>query len=158
MIFQRQQLPASLTQLINALSLEQKSVISWASHGGGYLIATKSALVSSDTHEATSTAWSEILSATWDQEVLTLITAQNQVRAWQLSEARDLPMVIRDFVTRTVVADRLVDISGVGPVRFVARRNGDGVDWLTITNANQNVETQSLISAELASIRSNLGI
>jgi hypothetical protein len=67
-------------------------------------------------------------------------------------------MTVRDFVTRTVLADRLVEVSGVGPVRFVARRAPHGVDWLTISSGQHDLEQQDEIANQLAQIRENLGI
>ena len=158
MIWRREELPSNLTSLLNNLGLTQKPVLSWAKHPGGYLVATSAQLISNDSHETLSISWSDILSATWDEELLTVLTVDNQTRAWKLSDARDLPMTVRDFVTRNVLADRLVEVAGVGPVRFVARRTLDGVNWLTISRDQLDDAQQAQIASQLAQIRENLGI
>ena len=158
MIWRREELPPALKTLIGGLGLAPKAVLSWAKHPGGYLVATSTHLISHDTHETQSIAWSDMLSATWDEELLTVLTADNQSRAWKLPEARDLPMTVRDFVTRNILADRLVDVAGVGPVRFVARRTTDGVNWLTISRDQLDDVQRAQIASQLAQIRENLGI
>lgn len=135
-----------------------------ASHGGGLLSADLHGLTSVDSHETVVIAWSDCLAATWQDPLLTVTTwvdGDTAQRAWQLLEPGRLPEVVRDRVTSVVLIDQRQTFTPGGVVRFVARRAGDGVEWLTLAEDREWAATEvgaRSIATALDDLRSALGV
>lgn len=135
-----------------------------ADHAGGHIVATRAGLDSSDSHEQIHIAWQDCLGAVWDAPRLTVSVARDGIvtqHAWLIPDPGDFPAVVRDRIASVVVMDLRRDFAGHGSVRFVARRRGDGVEWLTLADDAdwaESAQGRPSIAAELAGIRSTLGV
>lgn len=146
-----------------AAVLEHKEkVFSWAQHGGGFLAATDLGIISIDNHDSTRIPWSQAIAGKWEPPLLTVTCLPDMdTVGWQLDDPGMLPQAVRDRITAHVLIDRAVNFPGHGSVRFVATKSADGVKWLTNSQDEawaQSPEGSAAIQAELASLRSALGI
>ena len=148
-------------QLQDAL-LPKEKVFSWAHHGGGLVAATDLGIITIDNHDATRIPWAVAIAGKWEPPLLTVTCLPDMSSVgWQLDDPGMLPQAVRDRITAHVLIDRVINFPGHGTVRFIATRTAEGVKWLT----NSQDETwakspagQAAISAELATLRSALGI
>ena len=72
-----------------------------------------------------------------------------------------MPLVVRDRVTATVVIDRLLELKTAGRVRFIARRKGERIEWITVAEDDQSLDGQSgaiEVSLALNQLRAAFGI
>jgi len=154
--------PKELAELIE----RGDHVLAWTVHNGGLLAATKRSLISIDHHEPNRIPWETTLQAKWDEPILIVLvqpdssSAATQM-AWSLPEPGQLPAVVRDRVTGTVLVDQVRDVAGVGRVRFVARRGTQAVSWVAIPDDDSVVKAQGsaeIIQAALAEIQAIFGI
>ena len=149
------------SQLQEVLAPKEK-VFSWARHGGGFLAATDLGIISIDSHDSTKIPWQLAIAGKWEPPLLSVTCLPHMtVAAWQLDDPGMLPQAVRDRITAHVLIDRVINFPGHASVRFVATKSPDGVKWLT--NAQDQTwadspEGKSAISAQLADLRSALGI
>ena len=158
---------AKLPDSIRSLFPKSHKVLAWAAHGGGYIVATDQALISTDTHDSTITPWGNTVAARWSEPMLTVfmqddLGSQPVAAAWVLNEPGLVPNAVYDRVTSANLMDLAREIPGVGSVRFIARRSPMGTTWTTVL---ENSETSALTDAQQAQIatvlqelRSTLGI
>ena len=81
--------------------------------------------------------------------------------AWLMATPGQVPQVVRDRVASVVVAELTRTFDVHGAVRFIARRSGDAVAWLTLPDDAEWAATPqgtASIAAELADIRSAMGV
>ena len=72
-----------------------------------------------------------------------------------------MPLVVRDRVTAAVVIDRLLELKTAGRVRFIARRKGEHIEWITVAEDDQSLDGQSgaiEVSLALNQLRAAFGI
>jgi hypothetical protein len=133
-------------------------------HGGGTLTADLAGLTSVDSHETVRIEWSECLAATWQAPLLTVTVWRDGMAhqlSWQLREPGRLPDVVRDRVTSAIVVDQRQTFVPGGVVRFVARRNGQGIGWMTLPEDRAwaaSEQGKQAISTALENLRSTLGV
>lgn len=159
-----------LPEEVRSLVPKRQKVLAWARHRGGYVVATNTALLSTDTHDSVMIPWGNTVAAKWDEPQLTVfvqddLESQPRALAWLLDEPGMVPDAVHDRVTDANLIDISRDIDGVGTVRFIARRSDQGTTWTTLitdastTNPNNDSKSQAdAISGELANLRSTLGI
>jgi hypothetical protein len=110
-------------------------------------------------------AWDDIVRATWEPPLLTLVldSAEQQVRRLNLPEAGDLPALVRTYVTDSVVVSEQVEVAPGAGARLVARRAGLGgeIRWSVIFDEGLDAQDPALQGAamqKLAMLRETLGI
>jgi hypothetical protein len=141
-------------------------LLAWASFLGGFLAVTDKNLVCLAKSQLTVTPWSIALQARWEPPMLTLVTQQDSnsiatSQTWSLIEPGKVPSAMRDRVTSTVIVDRAYDLPNAGRVRFVARRDGQAVNWITVvqdTAATQSAAGAYDVAQALAELKSIFGI
>ena len=141
-------------------------LLAWATHRDGFVAVTTNYLISIDSDEVNRTPWSLSLQARWDQPQLTLVTQldgeQSAVtHTWILDEPGSVPLAIRDRVTAAVLIDRVRELPNDGQVRFIARRNGQEIEWTTVADdvvaAKSAIGTKE-VSDTLHELKSAFGI
>ena len=159
------QSPAMPSDLATAVS-SQGRLLAWAHHAGGLIAVTKNSIVDISDQVITVTPWTDSLQAKWEPPNLTVVfqskmELQPTSRSWILDEASQLPRAVRDRVTSTVVVDRVFELPNAGKVRFVARKDENGVYWSAIAedqHASQTEIGQLEITRAVAELRSSFGI
>ena len=158
---------AKLPDSIRSLIPKTHKVLAWSEHGGGYVIATDKALISTDVHDSSITPWGNTVAARWNEPMLTVylqddLGNQPIAAAWILSEPGLIPHAVHDRVTSANLMDLAREVPGVGSVRFIARRSPEGVTWTTVlesvVNSELSVVQRAGIEHELKILRSTLGI
>lgn len=162
--------PEKLPEAVGSLVPTSHKILAWATHRGGHIIATNRALLSTDAHEPIIVPWGNTVAARWNEPLLTVfvqddLASQPRALAWMLDEPGMVPSAVHDRVTDANLVDISRDIEGVGTVRFIARRGESGITWTTLIGDSTNTTDQQTqlsqtdaISAELANLRSTLGI
>ena len=135
-----------------------------AEHAGGTIRVTRAGIDSVDAHESLHIAWQDCLGAVWDDPRLTVTVLRDgaaRQHAWLMATPGQVPQVVRDRVASVVVAELTRTFDVHGAVRFIARRSGDAVAWLTLPDDAEWAATPqgtASIAAELADIRSAMGV
>ena len=139
-------------------------LLAWANHASGMIAVTDQRLLDVG-QEVSSMAWEYALSAQWSEPELHIVfmneTQKLSPQTWKLTEPGLVPTAVRDRVTSVVMIDKLVDVSGLGRVRFVAHRTSGGIKWSTFADESVDVgssEHQQQIQAVLQQLRANLGV
>ena len=157
-----EKIPAQLSAAIPSAD----RLLAWATYRGGFLAVTDKNLVCVEQSQPTVTPWSIALQARWEPPVMTLVTQQDSQsiatsQTWSLIEPGKVPSAIRDRVTSAVIVDRAYDLPNAGRVRFVARRDGQAVKWITVvedTAAAQSTAGANDVAQALAELKSIFGI
>jgi hypothetical protein len=139
MLFRRHKLPADR---VPALDRDER-VIAWAdTESEAVVVATNLGLWLPGEEERL--GWHEVHKATWSAPTLTVIPAQSVGEgegyrvmadrppvALTLAEPDEVPLRVRERVTRSVAHTAHYELPGGGGVRVVARRvpGVDGVSW-----------------------------
>ena len=110
-------------------------------------------------------AWDDIVRATWEPPVLTLVLDTQGMRSVRATVpvAGDLPAVVRTYVTDSVVVSEQVEVAPGAGARLVARRAGlsGEIRWSVIFDEGLNSQDPVLQAAameRLALLRETLGI
>ena len=154
-----QELPPELRDLLGG-----KNPLAWAHHSGGVIAATRQGIVSVDNHETLALGWEDLIQAVWTPPMLSVVSIRDgisQTHAWLLEEPAQVPAVVRDRVTHSVVADHMRTFTPGGVVQFVARRVGSGVEWVALPHDQEWAATEigaRSITNELADLRRSLGV
>ena len=159
----RRTLPADIA----ALQQDHGKVLAWGrTDTGGIIIATAAALVI-DAEPGRTLPWDRIDRASWEPPQLRLEFRDPDSGAPErmglvLAEHGELPPVIHQRVTRSVVTSRRVELpGGVGAV-LAARRNGKGaVTWTVVFDAGADPgdpELQRAAREALTQFRESLGV
>ena len=102
-------------------------VLAWADTVDGAVVVTRDALLLPGRSRL---SWTRIEHATWAHSVLTVTTVDGEVVRLTLDDAGDVPEVVRERVTSTVVGETHVPLRGRRGVLLVARRTEGGeVGW-----------------------------
>lgn len=108
-------------------------------------------------------AWTEIIRAGWEEPWLTIDTNDGEKITLHLDPAGELPPVVRDRVTASVLIRERVPLDIGGSVVCVGRREpgSDRVMWLVEFDPDTDVEsTEIRASADraLGELRATLGV
>lgn len=102
-------------------------VLAWATCAEGTVVATRDALLLPGSSRL---PWPRIEHATWADAVLTVTTVDGETIRLTLDDPGDVPEVVRERVTSTVVGETHVRLRGKAGVLLVARRTETGeVAW-----------------------------
>ncbi len=113
----------------------KERILAWVDDGSGRLVvASDTALhVQRIPPEYSSFGWEQIERASYDSGVLTVVLGPDLGGATlrvPVGDGRDLPVVVRDRVTASVIVDRFVALDGESGVRIVGRRGpSGGIAW-----------------------------
>lgn len=146
----------------------KERVLSYAyDSSGAPVIATDVALHLPARHGVTRLPWDLVVRAAWSTPVLRLTvqaTAGDPGRpvAVELPSPGSLPMVVREQVTGSIVAEELVPLRPGASARLVARRTETGqVRWSVVFDRGldpRDPDLRSRADAALAELRAQLGI
>ena len=134
--FDRQEpISASLIQLIP----KNERLLAWTQTVTGFIAVTDVSLVSIDESAAKVIPWEFALQARWEPPELFVVVQAEQSELpkqliFNLVAPGLVPIAVRDRVTAAVLVDQVEEITGVGRVRFIARRNKKGVTWTTVAD------------------------
>ncbi len=115
--------------------LPKERVLAWADDGAGRpVVATETALhMQRVPPEYARLGWDQIERASYEAGTLTVVLGESLGGATlrvPVGPERQLPVVVRDRITASVVVDRFVALSGDDGVRIVGRRGPDGtIAW-----------------------------
>jgi hypothetical protein len=114
-------------------------LLAWANYHGGVIGVTDKNLICTGESKPTLTPWSIALQARWDPPTLSLVTQVDSdstatTQSWTIDEPGKIPSAVRDRVMSTVIVDRVYELPNTGSVRFVARRDGKNVTWITVVD------------------------
>lgn len=109
----------------------KERVLAWVDDGAGRIVvASETALHLQRTPPAYSRiGWEQVERASYDSGTLTVVLVPEQGSATlriPVGEGRDLPVVVRDRVTASVLVNRFVPLRGDAGVRIVGRRQENG--------------------------------
>jgi hypothetical protein len=113
----------------------KERILAWVDDGAGRpVVASDTALhVQRIPPGYSRLGWEQIERASYDSGVLTVVLGVDLDGATlriPVGEGRDLPVVVRDRVTASVVVDRFVALDGDAGVRVVGRRGAMGdIAW-----------------------------
>lgn len=127
------------------------------------VIATDKALYYSTTSDPVRLAWTEIAQAAWEEPWLSLSTISGESIRLRLDPAGELPPVVRDRVTSSVLIRERVDLDVGGSVVCIGRRlPGSGeISWLIEFDQgldSEQPEIKASADRALAELRSTLGV
>lgn len=133
----------------------------------GFLMASDRALHIVLPPDAERIRWDLIDRAAWQPPFLTIsvydpASDSVQTRVLTADPESDLPSVVRDRVTRTILINNRIDVPG-GHVRVVARRSSDdGALWWRVVHGTgvdpDDPLVQQAVAVELAALRSAMGV
>ena len=115
----------------------RERILAWVDDGSGRpVVASDTALhVQRIPPEYSRLGWEQIERASYDSGVLTVVLGAEPggvTLRVPVGDGRDLPVVVRDRVTASVIVDRYVVIDGERGVRIVGRRGPAGdIAWRT---------------------------
>jgi hypothetical protein len=140
----RKDVPPEILELLP----KSDRLLAWAHHQTGLIAASDRNLVSISDSTTCVTPWESSLQAKWQPPNLTLITKVDSdssinSQTWILDSPGQIPLVVRDRVTATVVIDRLLELKTAGRVRFIARRKGERIEWITLAEDDQSLGAES---------------
>jgi hypothetical protein len=162
--WQRSKFPDDVRRQLSLRDRER--ILAWADDGAGRLVvASELALhLQRNPPEYSRIGWDQIERAGYDGGVMaiTLIPelSSSTLRV-PVGAERELPVVIRDRVTASVVVDRFVPLVNDRGVRIVGRRSDHGIRWRTdldpeIAEDQQCVnEAQRLLAEAQAEVATN---
>ncbi|HEV8023985.1 MAG TPA: hypothetical protein VGP37_03755 [Candidatus Nanopelagicales bacterium] len=169
MRFSRSPIDAQVRQVLGIGADER--VLAWGvgeqeNADTSYVVATNAGLY--EQRSNTFIPWASVVKGTWEQPefVLTVEGPEGVQRVrMHVAQARDLPAVVRDRVTDTVVVSEHVDLGEDRGAQLVARRGpGGGVEdisWSVVFDAGLDSRDEGLRAAAdqaLRDLRASLGI
>lgn len=138
-----------------------------ASDDGAYLAASDRALYRVAAPSVERLRWDQVDRAVWEPPYLQLTAREDDTGrvahlVWQADQTGDLPAVVRERVTGSILVNSQVPVSG-GSAQVIARRHSDTgvVGWRIVFGAGvdaQDPAVQAAADAELTDLRSRLGV
>jgi hypothetical protein len=112
----------------------KERVLAWADDGNGRAVVASETALHLQRHPPTYSrfSWNQIEHASYEGGVMTIALTPDLGSASlrvPVGESRELPVVVRDRVTSSVVVDRFVPIEGDLGVRIIGRRGDHGLVW-----------------------------
>jgi hypothetical protein len=143
----------------------KEKVLAWVDDGSGrVVIASETALHLQRTPPAYSRfGWEQVERASYDSGTLTVVLTPELGSATlriPVGERRELPVVVRDRVTASVLVNRFVPLRGDAGVRIVGRRQENGeVIWRSELDAAlaDDAAAQGEAAIALAEVRAEVG-
>lgn len=143
----------------------KERILAFADDGEGRsVVASETALhVQRLPPEYSRLGWEQIERASYDPGVLTVVLSADlggSTLRIPVGDGRDLPVVVRDRVTASVIVDRFVALDGDAGVRIVGRRGSSG-DIVWRADLDPGLANHSAARAEaqgvLAEVQSEVG-
>lgn len=163
--WRRERVPDEVKQTVKLQRGEQMLSVC-SSDGTGYLAASDRALYRVTPPSAQRLRWDLIDRAVWEPPRLRLEVRDDQTGevaalVWEADQTADLPAVVRERVTGTILVNSQVPVPG-GSAQVIARRHSDtgAVQWRIVFGAGvdaQDPAVHAAADAELADLRSLLG-
>lgn len=162
-LFGRRKVPAEITARIE----RHDRLLAWGElTGGGYAAATRLGLLYGEDgrlgwHEIDKVAWADgVMEIIPDTEVADGVVEPAPPVRLVFTEAGDMPLVVRDRVTRSIVVNTHHRFPGGGGVRVLARRvaGQDGLRWLLRYDRGtdrENPQFKAEADALLAEVRTD---
>jgi hypothetical protein len=143
----------------------KERVLAWADDGAGRpVIATETALhLQRVPPDYARFGWEQIERASYEAGWLTVVLGESLGGATlrvPVGSERQLPVVVRDRITASVVVDRFVALSGDAGVRVVGRRGVDGgVTWRLDLDPGLVADASAVAASQeaLAEVRAEVG-
>jgi hypothetical protein len=143
----------------------KEKILAWVDDGSGrVVVASETALHLQRTPPAYSRfGWEQVERASYDAGTLTVVLTPELGSATlriPVGEGRELPVVVRDRVTASVLVNRFVPLRGDAGVRIVGRRQGNGeVLWRSELDATlaEDATAQGEAAIALAEVRAEVG-
>ena len=143
----------------------KERVLAWADDGAGRpVVATETALhLQRVPPDYARFGWEQIERASYEAGTLTVVLGDSLGGATlrvPVGTERDLPVVVRDRITASVVVDRFVALSGDAGVRIVGRRAADGgVIWRLDLDPGLQSDPRAVTASEeaLVEVRAEVG-
>lgn len=125
---------------VHALLPPDERLLAWGTTiAGGFVVASNLALYLPDAGGATRIPYETVQTASWEDPVLNvvLVGEDGRHRLVRLAETGDLPAVVRERVTSTVLVTERVALSGEAGALVIARRppQSDDVLWQVVFDA-----------------------
>lgn len=139
--------------------------MAWVDDGSGRpVVASDTALhVQRNPPDYSRLGWEQIERASYDSGVLTVVLGVDLDEATlrvPVGDGRDLPVVVRDRVTASVIVDRFVALDGNVGVRVVGRRGPMGtIAWRAVLDPELADDPAARAEAQLAlaEVRAEVG-
>ncbi len=143
----------------------REKILAWVDDGSGrVVVASETALHLQRTPpEYARLAWEQVERASYDSGTLTVVLTPELGSATlriPVGEGRELPVVVRDRVTASVLVNRFVPLRGDAGVRIVGRRQENGeVLWRSELDAALagDATAQGEAAIALAEVRAEVG-
>jgi hypothetical protein len=143
----------------------RERVLAWADDGVGRpVVATETALhLQRVPPEYSRLGWEQIERASYEAGMLTVVLGDalgGSTLRVPVGSERQLPVVVRDRITASVVVDRFVALSGDAGVRIVGRRGADGgVTWREELDPALVTDTAAVAASQeaLVEVRAEVG-
>ena len=143
----------------------REKVLAWVDDGSGrVVVASETALHLQRTPPGYSRfGWEQIERASYESGTLTVVLTPEQGSAAlriPVGEGRDLPVVVRDRVTASVLVNRFVPLRGDAGVRIVGRRRDNGqVLWRSELDPGlaDDADARGEAAIALAEVRAEVG-
>jgi hypothetical protein len=134
---------------VHALLPPDERLLAWGTTiGGGFVVASNVALYLPDAGGATRIPYETVQTASWEDPVLNvvLVGEDGRHRLVRLEETGDLPAVVRERVTSTVLVTERVALSGQAGALVIARRppQSDDVLWQVVFDAGLDADDPQL--------------
>ena len=145
----------------------ERVLASCRSGESGYLVASDCAFYVVSPPDSQRIRWDLVDRAAWKPPFLTMSVYDPdsdsvQTRALAADPDSDLPSVVRDRVTRTILVNNRIDVPG-GHARVVGRRDSDGgtLWWRVVHSTGVDRDDPAVkraVQEELGQLRSAMGV
>jgi hypothetical protein len=143
----------------------REKILAWVDDGAGrVVVASETALHLQRTPPSYSrVGWEQVERASYDSGTLTVVLVPEQGSATlriPVGDGRELPVVVRDRVTASILVNRFVPLRGEAGVRIVGRRQENGqVLWRSELDPGlaEDAGAQKAAALALTEVRAEVG-